>query len=383
MGNSKRRRGAQADDKERSTAAALLPSKQDYKLVKLKQFIYDELREYRSPRLTEIVLAGRKLGLDSKTVRQFVQAEIPEYRQTTNKVFKTARPASRLYAGGGMLGQIGADLAFFEPQRHELSRIGVKKATMALVARDLVSRYSYCVPMQKEHGKSAKGLEIALGKLLEIHAKERPDYRIKSILFDAESAIRSTQVRKFLLQHGIKLHIYRYSKIGSAHSESLIRVLRTYFTRWDGNPKKWQQTCHMAAKYANELPIRIREKQLSFRPVDVTQKTLGSFLNELYRLRPQQYYTYFSVDTDNIKFKYAEKDTVSLKLRSFDTQAIKQSGDKRSEHSVDDATWVIVRKLAYFSDKYTIIKSYLLRPTGNYYGEDIVAEEDALVRVSL
>lgn len=358
------------------TSEALLPTNQDYKWVKLKQYIYEELRQYKSPRLTEIVAKGRKLGLDGQTVRRLVQAEIPEYRQTTNKIFKTSRP-SRHYAHE-LLGQYSMDLAFFSRASPEMSRIGQRLETGALIARDSLSRFTICVGLQKD-GKSAKGLEKALQKLLDQHAAER-DYKVRSIFFDAEPGMRSIQIAKFLAKNGIRLHIYTYSRVASAHSESIIRVLRTYFERWRGNPYKWQQACHLAAKNANELPIRIRGKQLSFAPVNVTSKTLGKFLGELYRLKPEYYYTYFSIDTTNLKYKFKEKDTVSLKIKSFSTKAI---GEKRSEQSVDEATWEIKQKLAYYSDRLTIIKCYLLKPTGNYYGAEIVAEEDALVRIEL
>lgn len=354
----------------------LLPKKEDYAWVAVKQWLDNELAQYRAPRMSEILQQAKKLGLNAKRARELIQANVPEYRQTTGKVFSTGRP-SRIY-NTQVLGVYSCDIGFFGRIQPELARLSQTYMAGSLIATDILSRFTLCVPLGPE-GKSAKGLVAAFEKMFEEHERLR-DYPIKSILFDAERAVTGKAVMRLLQDNYITLHIFRHSRTKSAFAENSIKKLRSIFERWriHGNEKEWHQSCDEATAQINSLPIIVRGKQLSFAPNDVTQQNLGKFLKELHSLRPEYYFSHFSIDVSMLSFRYEIDDVVSLKLKSVSTKVI---GEKRSEQSVDEATWIIVDKVAFFSNKMTIVKCYVLRPHGEYYGSEMVAEEDAIVKI--
>ena len=358
-----------------ATEKELLPTEEDFQIVQLKQWLDLELSSYRAPRMTDILAYAKKLGLAKSRARAWIQTNVPAYRQTTAKVFASGKP-SRIYSSQ-TLGVLSADLAFFGKIRPDMKRLSLAYSAGALVARDILNHKTYCVVLKD--GKKAKSVVDAFKQLLKEHKEANMGYNIKTILFDAEKAITSKLFMEFVEENHLTLHVYRYSKSASAFSESAIRVLRTYFERWNihGNQDEWHKSCHKATQHMNSLPIIIRGIQLSFSPNQVTQANLGKFLNELHSKRPEFYYSHFSIDTEMVDFKFAVNDVVSLKLKSISTKAI----DKRSEHSVDLAVWIIIQRVAYFSNKMTIIPCYVLRPHDEFYGAEIVAEENALVKV--
>jgi len=368
-----------------STSGALLPDQDDYRWVALKRWLENELSNFRSPRMTEITAQARKLGMSSKRARDLVNANVPSYRQTLSKVYTTADRPSKIYAGQ-TLGVLAADVAFFAKMSRLRGEIGAAPSSQSaacLVARDIVSRYTYFIPLGKE-GKSAKGLEQAFAKLFELHAKHR-DYKIKKILFDQEKGMKSTRVQLFLASHNVSLQLFRFSRVKSAFAESTIKIARQTMERWrateGGSKKSWQQLVGHVAAALNSQPIIIQGKKLSFTPNQITRKTLSKFLAELHALRREYTATFFSLDPEMLEYKYDVGDRVVLKLKSISTKAL----EKRSVETVDATEWIITKKLAFFSNKMTIIKSYALREATAppELAEETIREEDALVRIDL
>jgi len=111
----------------------------DDRYVAFQAWIDDELASYRSPRVSDIVKQGRKAGLSAAEVRAHLQRRVPEYRDTTNKIYQAARTPHRLYSVPEQ-GWIQIDIAFFGKLIPELARINQTTEAGCLVGQDIVTK---------------------------------------------------------------------------------------------------------------------------------------------------------------------------------------------------------------------------------------------------
>lgn len=354
------------------------PTEKDHRWVTLKRWIDQQITDLKNPRMSDIILAGRQLGLSAKETRQLVQKNIPAYRQTTSKIFES-RKKSRMY-NTRVLGIYQADLGFFEKNAPELTRIGKKQVTGALVMRDILSKYVLATSLGPGR-KSAESIKKAFETLFAKHDKTR-DYPVRAILFDGEPGVNSIIVKAMFAQRKppVSLHIYRHSSTKAQLAEGLIASLRAAFQRvaiHDPNAKKWHQIIEKIAESMNEKPLIINNRKMRFSPNDITQKTLGKFLKELESLAPAYEYSHFSLDPAMFTYKFKIGDYVALKMKAVSTDVM----EKRSANAVDAEEWKILDYAAYYSSKLEIVLCYIIEAILYDVGTQKVATEDQLVQI--
>ena len=357
----------------KAAAKALDVSETDHRWVALKTWITQQLSAFSTPRVSDIVLQGKRLGLKAKQVRALLQATVPEYRETTSKIYQSQKK-SRIY-NTRELGYLACDIAFFGKIKPELSRLSQTYLAGCLVSRDILSRHVIAVPLGPR-GRSAESIRDAFLRLFEKHEKTR-DCRIRGILFDGEKGVSSLIVKAMLQSRRISLHIFTYSKVKSAHAEGLVKQLRASFQRirLTGSERQWHQTVDFVVDAMNAQKLIINDKRMSFSANEITKKTVGKFLSELERLNPVYLFSHFSIDTDMLDFRYEVGSHVALKQKAISSAAL----EKRSEIAVDSEEWVIVKRVAYFSMRMKIVLSYVIESLQDK--KQIVAPEDSLVQI--
>jgi hypothetical protein len=234
----------------------------------------------------------------------------------------------------------------------------------------------YAVPLGPR-GKSKESIHDAFLELFELHAKRR-DYPVRVILFDGEAGVKSLMVRKMLAERDIALHIYEYSKVKSAMAEGLNKQLRAAFTRIKesgASERQWHQIISFVVEAMNDQKLVINGKQMSFSANEITQKTLGRFLTELERLNPVYLFSHFSIDTSMFEYKFAVGSYVVLKQKAISTD----THEKRSQIAVDAEEWIVVKQVAYFSQRMKIVLCYVIQSLIDQ--QQIVAPEDSLVQI--
>jgi hypothetical protein len=364
--------------KKKMAAAALATfTKTDQRWITLRTWVRQQLAAFSTPRVSDIVLQGKRLGLKAKEVRLLIQADLPEYRITTSKIYQSQK-RSRIY-NTRELGVLACDIAFFGKLKPELGRLSVPYLAGCLVARDVLSRYVYAIPLQK--GKTKESIRDAFLKLFEAHSKVR-DYPIRAILFDGEAGVSSLMVKSLLSGKRISLHVYEYSKVKSAMAEGLIKQLRASFERLrlseeNSDASEWHQMVDRVVDSMNAQKLVVNDKRMSFSPNDITRKTLGRFLTELEKLNPVYLFSHYSIDTDMLDFRYEVGSYVALKQKAISSGSY---DEKRSEINVDSEDWVIVKKVAYFSMRMRIVLCYVIESLIDK--QQIVAPEDSLVQIS-
>jgi len=347
----------------------------DERWLQLKAWIEQQIADYKNPRISDIILTGKKMGLKAKDIRNLVQTNIDAYRQTTSKVYQNQKK-SRMY-NTRVLGVYQGDIAFFGKIEPELGRLSVAYTAGCLLFRDILNKYCFAIPLKD--GRKAKSIAEALRKFYEIHEKTR-DYPVRAILFDGERGINSIEVRALLAKKDTSLHIIERSNVKAQLAEALVAQLRSAFSRikiQKGPEEVWHKIIDRVVEAKNEQPIIIRDKRMQFAPKDVTQKTLGKFLKELEKLAPAYLYSHFSIDTSMFEYKFEIGDYVALKMKSKSTKI----NDKRSEIAVDAEEWRIIDFAAYYSSRLQIVLSYIIEAVKYDVGTQKVATEDSLVKI--
>jgi hypothetical protein len=359
--------------KSKATTALASVSETDTRWIELRTWLRHQLAAFSTPRVSDIVLQGKRLGLRAKQVRALLQANVPEYRITTSKIYQSEK-RSRIY-NTRELGVLACDISFFGKIQPELARLGVAYKAACLVARDILNRYVYAVPLRA--GRSKESIRDAFLELFDSHSRTR-DYPIRAILFDRESGVNSLLVKAMLASKRISLHLYEYSKVKSAMAEGLIKQLRASFERirLSGSDREWHQMIRFVVEAMNAQKLVVNGKQMSFSANDITKKTLGKFLTELEKLNPVYLFSHYSIDTDMLDFKFEEGAYVALKQKALSTDV----HEKRSEIAVDSEEWIVVRKVAYFSMRMNIVLSYVIESLIDK--QQIVAPEDSLVQIT-
>ena len=255
----------------------------------------------------------------------------------------------------GVLGSLHGDIGYFSVKREYETPITYRAGYLAL--KDVLSRYVYIVILKRN--KSADSLVKAFEKVLEKHDKQfGPEgHKITSISFDQETSVMSNKVQSFLKEKNIAFHPFKYSASKSKFAENLIRLIRTTMARLvQTHPqKRWWELLETVERILNHQPIRIKNKTLDWRPVDVTKATLTQFKQSLYKSDPLLVFGQFDIAPSLVNFKYTVGTIVRPKLIITSSAVI---GEKRSEINLEQDAFVITDQIAYLNARSEIGKLY-------------------------
>ena len=354
-----------------------LPDEKTEELLReLSDFVTDLLARGQVPRLQDVVDYARTEerygGLSEKAIRQKIRLH-PSYADNVSQQRAAKRHRKQRAVTGHSLGCLHADLGFYSVT----SDYETPKTYQSgyLVARDILSRYVYAVPLRGS--KSKESLIAALKELLAEHDRAfgEDGHRIQTIAFDKERAMMSRAVKLFLDERGIRLHAFSFSASKAKAAENSIRQIRNTMKRltFALTDKRWWRHLRATVDALNSRPIVVRGKNLHFAPKDVNAKTLRAFLEVLEKKVPHVQWSQYQIDPLHVKFEFNISDVVRPKLIAVSSAAI---GTKRSEITLADAKFQVVQQFAHVSTGLEVIKSYKCVRIDGPESEEIFEEDD-------
>lgn len=346
----------------RSSAAADDP---DRVRSVLQDIVDEDLRFGRVPRAADIeraafVRLGRRVS--RLEVRRFLEQH-PVFMFNLRQQRAPRRSGRDRVIVTETLGYLHADLAFFQRSPHYETPVSYRHGGV-LVARDILSRYVYVVPLIRD--RSAKSLLRALELLLARHRLAGHTHPVRGVAFDREPSVMSALVQNFFRANHIKFTAFKMSASKAKVAENAIRELREvmavlerkYQRQRLARPRRWWQLLDEAAWALNEREIRVENRGTGFRPNDVGEETLGKFLAKVYEASPGKYFGQFDVDPRHVTFAFPVGAFVRAKDIVVSSAVI---GNKRSETNLTRQVYVVERQLAIVSRRLSVEKQYLCR----------------------
>ena len=147
-----------------------------------------------------------------------------------------------------------------------------------------------------------------------------------------------------------------------------------------GRPRdRWWNLLQDAADTLNGQIIYLDGKNTGFAPRDVTSDTLYAFLAKIKKLVPAYYFSQFDISPRLVGFRYEVGQLVRAKLKITSSAVL---GQKRSEVTLSDEVYEIVKRVAYVTRRLTMEKVYkcLCRSTGDaevFEENDIAPAEES------
>lgn len=310
------------------------------------------------PRTTDVVefaQSSERFGaLGARLVRARLRLH-PSYESNMHQQRARRRDRRHRSIVTNGLGQLHADLGFFSRSK-EYETPKTYRAGF-LVARDVLSRYVYAVPLRMT--KSAGAIMSAFEAVLEEHRKTfgEAGHRIQSVSFDKERGVTSKQMTEFFAEKKIKFHAFSFSSSKAKQAENAIKQIRTTMARLASRAKdkSWWKLLGPTVKALNSRPIVVQGRNLGYAPKDINRENLPAFLDALYKKVPYVYWSQFSVNPDLVKFKFAKGTLVRPKLIAVSSAVL---GIKRSEHALSDAVFVVEEPVAYVTSGLHVNQAY-------------------------
>ena len=260
------------------------------------------------------------------------------------------------------LGMLHGDLGYFSVKREYETPVTYRAGF--LVLKDVLSRFTYVVILRRN--KSAESMVRAFTDILQQHKEIYGPvaHNIKSIAFDQETSVMSRKVQAFLQENNIAFHAFKYTASKSKMAEGAIRLIRTTMARLlQQHPeKRWWQALDNVVSILNSQPIRIHGKALRrsngesvWRPRDVTVETLSEFRRDLLKADPAQFFGQYNISPRLVNFKFPVGTVVRPTLLVTSSVVV---GEKRSEVSLEQDSFVITEHLAYVNARFEIGRAY-------------------------
>jgi hypothetical protein len=323
------------------------------------------------PRVTDVVdYAHNTLGLKFLTRKMIAEALRLHPAYEINSTQQRQRGRSRKYRPivVNNRGSLHADIAFVSKSRN----YEIPKSFRAgfLVARDVLTRYTFIIPLQKDRTASSmiKAFTELLdrhGKLLGVDNSDLKSHGVSSISFDKETSVMSKSVQAFLAERGVRFFSFKLSSSKSKVAEGAIKIIRTTIARLrrankDSEKKGlsyWQWLYSQCEEYLNSRPVVVSGKNLRFAPKDLySDDNLKLFLKRLHKAVPAFYFSQFDVSPRLVDFLYPVGTLVRAKLIVTSSQVL---GNKTSEQSLTDEVFEIKDQFAYVTRAHTVGKSYV------------------------
>lgn len=339
----------------------------------LFEWLSERLRYGDVPRLVDVADYANetKLQLSKKQIRHVMLLH-PGYKMNMRQ--QRAPGRSRMYRPVVVnnLGHWHADIGFFATTRRYETPKSYRSGYM--VAKDVLSRYIYVTPLLKD--KSAESMMKAFDRLIAQHYNRLPNVPIQSISFDRETSVMSKKVQEYLSSKGISFHAFQMSSSKAKFAEGAIRQIRERMASLMARnvPRdRWWNLLDKCANILNNEKIVVDGKKLSFAAKDVTLENVNHFKQELHKAVPAYFYAQFDFAPNLIQFKYKVGTLVRAKLVATSSATV---GEKRSEQSVTDETFVIKQHIPYVTRNMKIGKAYKCKQVGSRHVE--IFQEDEI-----
>jgi len=348
------------------------------KLAHLMSWVSDQLRIGIVPRVSDVVNHSRENQEYNGLTPGDVKAELRlNDSYLMNSTQQRARQRSKKYRSitVNSLGNLHCDLMFFPLSEHYETpptyRAGV------LVARDILSRHVFAVPLKKT--RNANSMVNAFGSLLQQHQRLfEKSHRVVSVSFDKERSVMSERVQKFFASNHIRFHTFAFSSSKAKIAENAIRQIRVTLARLTSGlaDKRWWTHLQTAVDAINSRPVVVNGKRLSFAPKDIDAATLPSFLKELHNATPYVYWSQFEIDPRFVDFKFSVGDLVRPKLIVTSSAVL---GAKRSTVTLEATAFRIAKQVGYITPRYTVGKGYLCQTADSRKRQEEYFDETDLV----
>lgn len=343
----------------------------------LHAWLTESLRSGDVPRIADALRHSREMGwgLGRASVARVVRAHgayaesVPQQRRRSGGRFRRSVVVRDL-------GHWHADIGFFSVnRRYETPR---KYRAGFLVAKDVLSRYVYAVPL--EFDRRAPSMIRAFGALFDAHAAERPEEGpVRSVAFDRETSVASKAVQAYLASRGVAFHSFRLSRSKAKFAEGAIRQIREATAKLlERNLAKdrWWTLLPTAVASLNARPIVVGGRRVGgFAPRDVAPSNLRRFLAALERASPGQYLAQYDIAPGLVDFRYRVGDAVRVKKIVTSSAVL---GEKRSERALADGVFEVERRLPFVTADLRVGKAYVVRGAddGGASGPETFEEDD-------
>ena len=280
------------------------------------------------------------------------------------------------------LGHLHGDLGFFAVRREYETPVTFRAGY--LILKDVLSRFTYVTILQRT--KSAESMVRAFQDVLEQHARffgpengssssSGGHHRILSIAFDQETSVMSKKVQDFLRDNHIAFHPFQYTASKSKMAEGAIKLVRKAMARllWNQPKRRWWRLMDKVVAILNNQLIRVNNRTLPWRPVDVNKRYLAQFRQALHKADPVRFFGQYELSARHVRFKFPVGSIVRPKLIVTSSAVV---GEKRSEVSLEADAFVVTRQLAYVNARFEVGRAY--RCTNRRTGQEEIFDQDDL-----
>lgn len=330
------------------------------KWLEVKTWLNDELEIFKTPRQSDVIEKGKKVGLSKAKTIKLLKQDFTSYRDVSRPNYSMPRKKYRTYVGS-FFNTVSCDLAFFGYLNPELRKLGVSKieSNGCLIMIVVATRYMIAIPLGPL-GKTAKGLKNALNKGFEIYKTRYKMYPTRC-LWDQEKAVTSKLVLDFFNEKTCKLFLYKFSRTKALFAELSIRNLRQSLSLLRKHHKKsikWHQILNNIVQGYNERKIVLHGKRMTFTPNDITPKNFYLYQDEINKKFKKYSLLSFSIDPSLFTFKFPVGSLVKLKNRAINVPGLQQ---KLSEQPISETIWIVKRHAVYLTSKNDILKKLFLQ----------------------
>jgi hypothetical protein len=256
-----------------------------------------------------------------------------------------------------MLGSLHCDIGFFPVTRDYETPVTYRSGF--LVAKDVLSRMVYVSILRGS--RTAKDMIWAFRDIMrQFEQQNGAGHKVQSISFDKERSVMGKDVQNFFKEHDISFFAFSMTASKSKMAEGAIRLIRTAISRLrsSGTEQRWWRLIDRAVDSLNTKPIMIGKKRLHFAPVDVTPSNVKDLIGELQKANPSYFYSQFDLAPGLTKFKFEIGDLVKPKLIITSSAVL---GVKRSEVTLEQETYEIVKQVPYVTTGKTLGRAYRCR----------------------
>ena len=334
-------------------------AKEELAWSKVREWIKKQLELFLTPRQLEITRLAKKLGLVRSKAINLLKRDFPSYQSTGRPQFPwpVKKYRNQVFS---FYGTVAVDLAFFSKQAFELRGLGVNRRenNPALVMIDVATRF--CIVEVLRKGKSAKSIASGLERAFEKYRAQMGIYP-KLVLSDQEAGIKSRIIGEYFSQTNTRLQTFTNSRKKSYMAENMIRILRgslAILKKYHSKRKmSWLSLIDSVVENHNAKKIVMYKKRLSFAPRDITPKTFAKYQQEIYEKIPGSGMIPFAIAPQLFKWKLPLQTRVNLIKKAISVPGI---GTKASEQPLDDAVWIIKKRLVHVNVQRQVVKTLLL-----------------------
>ena len=348
-----------------SFSVAMEQAELEKQLAELMDWANGQIALGKVPRVSDVVEYAHRVRGFRRLSQKAISARLrlqPSYLMTSSQQRPRSRGRKSRLIHTNSLGHLHCDIAFYSTSTYYSTPVTFKSGF--LVAKDVLSRYLYAVPLKKS--KSAEALLAAFKEVLAQHQSffGKDGHKIKSVSFDQERAVLSSTVQNFFKANDIKFHAFKFSASKAKVAEGAIRIIRNNLARLvaEKGDKRWWHNLPLVIDDLNSKEIIVDNKRLGFAPKEVNNKTLEAFLKVLHKKATKYYWAQFNVNPDLVKFEFPLEALVRPKLIVTSSAVL---GVKRSEVTLEKEVFVVRDREARVTGGFHIAKTYKCEQVSN------------------